>query len=306
MKVFSGSANFPLAQKIAQYLGETVSPRELFVFPDGERRVQIQENVVDEDTVVVQPTATPVDSNYMELFFLCDSLKRSGARSVTAVVPYLGYQRQDHVFRDGEAVSLAVIVKMLESIGVDRVISCDLHSIKIPEFFTIPMTHLSALPLFAHTIREENLLKNSVLISPDMGGIRRIKQMSEMLDGLPYAVLEKDRNLDTGNVAIVRIEGEVAKRALIVDDMISSGGTIVKAADFLRQRGVEEIVIFVTHAVFSKEAPKLLQESLITKVYVTDSVYVSEEKRFAKLEILSLADMMATSLRDHEVTKQSF
>ena len=165
---------------------------------------------------------------------------------------------------------------------------------------------LSALPLFAHTIREENLLKNSVLISPDMGGIRRIKQMSEMLDGLPYAVLEKDRNLDTGNVAIVRIEGEVAKRALIVDDMISSGGTIVKAADFLRQRGVEEIVIFVTHAVFSKEAPKLLQESLITKVYVTDSVYVSEEKRFAKLEILSLADMMATSLRDHEVTKQSF
>ncbi len=154
MKIFSGSSNKPLSEKIAKAIGLQLSPIELFVFPDGERRIKLNDDVVGEDTVVIQSTATPVDQNYTELFFIIDALKRSGARSVTAVIPYLGYQRQDHVFRNGEAVSLQVMIKILESLGVDKVIVLDLHSIKIPEFFHVPIVHLSVLPLFAEEIKK--------------------------------------------------------------------------------------------------------------------------------------------------------
>ncbi|HVZ58665.1 MAG TPA: ribose-phosphate diphosphokinase, partial [Patescibacteria group bacterium] len=231
MKLFTGSSNKPLAEKVAQKLGIAVSPAEIFIFPDGERRIQIQERVVDEDVVIVQPTTPPTEINYFELFFLADAAKRSGARSVIAVVPYLGYQRQDHVFRDGEAVSLEVIVNTMQSVGIDKVISFDLHTIKIPEVFSIPMEHLSALTLFATEIKKQQWAGlDTVLVSPDMGGIRRVKLLSEMLSDMPYATIEKNRDLATGHIEIADVEGEITHRVIICDDMISSGGTIVKAA----------------------------------------------------------------------------
>lgn len=357
MKIVSGLANEPLAEKIASHLGAQLSDREIFIFPDGERRVQVKGNFVDESTAVVQPTAPPVDTNYMELFFLVDALKRSGAEFVTAVVPYLGYQRQDHVFRDGEAVSLEVIVKTLESVGMDRIISIDLHTPKIPDVFTIPMLHLSALPLFAEKINEllrsglshvandvrypQNNLEdgsqsslnesrfpgnnkssevgkestfnsfasgqttpfrsNAVLISPDMGGIRRIKMLSELLGGMPYAAIEKNRDLATGTVTADKIgEGSInnAKIACIVDDMIASGKTIVTACEVLKNQGVEEIYVFATHPIFAKEAPELLEGSLAKKIYVTDTVKISEDKLFPKLEVLSVAGIIAKAIRE--------
>jgi ribose-phosphate pyrophosphokinase len=145
----------------------------------------------------------PVDQNYMELFFIIDGLIRSGAQTVTAVIPYLGYQRQDHVFRDGEAVSLDVVIRTLESVGADQVVTFDLHSIKIPEVFTIPVKHLSALPRFANKIKE---LGEGILVSPDMGGLRRISKMSELLDGMDWIATVKDRDLDTGQIVIEKIE----------------------------------------------------------------------------------------------------
>src|SRR5512146_1368105 len=163
MKLFSGSSNKALTENVAKELGIQVSPLEIHVFPDGEKRVQVVGQVIGEKTVVIQPTATPADSNYMELFFIVDALKRSGAEFVKVVVPYMGYQRQDHVFRDGEAVSLEVVIKTLERIGVDSIVSFDLHSIKIPEFFSIPVTHLSALPLFAKKIKEMELLSSDTI-----------------------------------------------------------------------------------------------------------------------------------------------
>lgn len=298
MKIFSGSVNVPLAESIAKSLDIDISPRELFVFPDGERRVQIQENVVDVDCIVVQPTSTPVDQNYMELFFLCDGLKRSGACEVIAVIPYFGYQRQDHIFRDGEAVSLEVIIKFLEAVHVDRLIAFDLHSIKIPELFSIPVSHLSALHLFANVIKENNWQdEETVLISPDMGGIRRIKQLSEFLEGMSFAAVEKNRDLRTGNIEAIAIEGRFGKRAIMVDDMISSGETMVKAAELLVQNGFEEVIAMASHAVFSKDAQETIEQSLITRCIVTDSVFVPEEKRFPKLEIISIADMVAKEIR---------
>lgn len=336
MKIFSGSSNKPLAEKIAQALDIQLSPLEIFIFPDGERRIQIQENVVEEDCIVVQTTSTPVDTSYMELFFIIDGLKRSGAKSITVVVPYLGYQRQDHVFRDGEAVSLDVVVHALEGASATRVITCDLHSIKIPEVFNVPVAHLSALPLFAEKITEllggklphisldvrqtiengpdiyassgQHQLRNvpseeidGVLISPDMGGLRRISQISELLAGMPWLATVKDRDLDTGSIVINNFEGDMSKlkkTAFVVDDMIASGKTIVESAKLLHKHQVEEIYVFATHAVFSQEAPELLENSLVKKVFVTDSVFVSEEKKFSKLEILSISEMIAKEINN--------
>jgi ribose-phosphate pyrophosphokinase len=298
VKIISGSSNIPLAEKIAAALNISVTPREIFIFPDAERRIQIQESVVDHEVVIVQPTATPADTNYMETFFLADAAKRSGASSITVVMPYLGYQRQDHVFRDGEAVSLEVVIHMLESLDVDRMVALDLHSIKIPEFFRIPLRHLSALPLFAEIIKENNwLTSDSFLVTPDMGGIRRIKIISELLEDMNYVTVTKDRDLATGSIGISAMEGDIKKRALIVDDMASSGKTLIQASDMLREKGAEEVYAFVTHPIFSQEAPSHLQESSIDKVFVTDSVFVPVEKRFAKLEILSVSGMIAEELR---------
>lgn len=299
MKIFSGSSNRPLAKKIARASGEKLSPLEIYIFPDGERRVRVEENIVGAEAVIIQSTSTPVDQNYMELFFIADAVQRSGAKTTTAVVPYLGYQRQDHLFREGEAVSLEVIVKTLEAVGINWLIAFDMHSIKIPEVFKIPVTHLSALPLFAVEIESRGWRnRDTVLVSPDMGGIRRIKILSELLGGMPYAAIEKQRDLATGRVEALGIQGNVARRAIMVDDMISSGNTMVKAAEFLKDKGVEEICVFATHPVFSAEAPSILQESLIQDVYVTDTVYIPLSKYFPKLTVLSVAGTIAKTLEN--------
>src|SRR3989344_6224065 len=174
MKVFSGSSNKPLVEKIAKQLNTSLSPFEIFIFPDGERRIRAIDRVVGQDTVVIQSTSPNPDTAYMELFFIVDALKRSGAKSVVAVVPYLGYQRQDHVFRDGEAVSLEVIIETLESVGMDKLITFDLHSIKIPELFSMPIVHLSALSIFAEKIKQLSVLgrrfsdKDEPVVSPSV------------------------------------------------------------------------------------------------------------------------------------------
>lgn len=299
MKIFSGSSNKPLSKKIARAMGQKLSPLEIYLFPDGERRVRVEENIVGVQAVIVQSTSAPVDQNYMELFFIADAVQRSGAEFTTAVVPYLGYQRQDHVFRDGEAVSLEVIVKTLEAVGINWLIAFDLHSVKIPEVFKIPVLHLSALPLFAEEIERRGWkTEDTVLVSPDKGGIRRIKMLSDLLGGMPFSSIEKQRDLATGRVEALGIEGKVTRRAIMVDDMISSGSTMIKAAELLRERGAEEIYVFATHPVFSARAPMLLQDSLIRDIYVTDTVYIPLDKYFPKLTVLSVAEMVAKAIRE--------
>jgi len=295
VKIFSGTSNKPLAQKIAKDLGLALSNLEIHIFPDGEKRVRVLGKVVNEDCIVVQPTSPEPDKNYMELFFIVDALRRSGANKIKAVIPYLGYQRQDHVFRIGEAVSLEVIATLLKWGGVDEVISFDLHSIKIPEIFKIKLTHLSALSIFAKEIKK--IGKESVLVSPDMGGIRRIKILSEMLNNMPYAVIEKNRDLATGVITMTGISGKVEKNAIIVDDMISTGSTIVTAANLLKNKGAKNIYVFATHAVFSKDAPNILNNSALQKIFVTDTIDIPKEKQFAKLEVLSVATMISDNIK---------
>lgn len=304
MKVFSGTANPGLAEKIAKKLHVDLSPLEIHIFPDGEKRIRVEEAVVEVDCVVVEPTAPPVDQNFMELFFIIDALKRSGARSVTAVVPYLGYQRQDHVFRDGEAVSLDVVIETMERVGTDRFLVCDLHSIKIPELFHKPVVHVSALPLFTEKIKwlianSKWPIANCILVSPDMGGIRRIKMLSELLEGMPYATIVKNRDLATGAVSSNEIEGDVSgKTAFVVDDMISSGGTIQAACELLEKKGAKAIYVFATHPVFSEDAPKILESSKTKKIFVTNTIHVPRRKMFSKLEVLSIASSLAEKVKE--------
>jgi ribose-phosphate pyrophosphokinase len=297
MKIFSGSSNKPFSQAVAKVLGIETSPLEVSVFSDGERRIRILESAVGEDCIIVQPTASPADINYMELFFIADAVKRGGAQSITAVIPYLGYQRQNHLFRAGEAVSLEVIASTIQSVGVDRLITLDLHSVRIPEVFSIPVSHASALPLFAQVIKDNGWdNQDTVLVSPDGGGIRRVKILSELLNAMQYAAVEKNRDLATGAVEAMHVEGSLAKRAIIIDDMVSSGATVIKAAELLRGKGVEEVIVFATHGILASGASRLLQESVINKVYITDTVFIPEVKHFTKLEVLSVAEIIAEEL----------
>lgn len=295
MKIFSGSSNLHLATNLAKSFVVPLGRQEIFLFPDGERRVQIKENVLDLDTVVVQATSTPVDENYMELFFLIDGLQRSGARTVSVVMPYFGYQRQDHVFRDGEAVSLQVITRILDSFKIQRLISFDLHTIRIPSLFRTPVTHLSALPLFAEIIKNDLGGEDACLVAPDMGGIRRIRQMADMLQ-MPYVTVVKNRDLARGSLTAEQFEGEVKPKVFLVDDMVSSGRTLLEAAELMVKNGAEELYAFATHAVFAANAPDILQESLFKKIYVTDTVFVPENKKFAKLEIVSVVPLLKKAL----------
>ncbi len=299
MNIFSGSASKELAKKIAKSLGLKLSPVEIFVFPDGEKRIRIKENVLDKDCVIVQSASIPPDENYMELFIMIDALKRSGAKSIKAVIPYLGYQRQDHIFRDGEAVSLEVIAEILTKVGMTELFSFDLHSPKIPDIFSVPVHHLSALPIFAEKIRKEFDLKDIVLVSPDMGGIRRIKMISEMLGNIPFAAIEKNRDLSTGEITDDGLNGDVkGKIAIIVDDMISTGQTMVEAAELLIEEGASRVFVFATHAVFAKDAGKLLQHSRIERVVVSDTIDVPAYNQFPKLEVLSISETAATALKN--------
>ena len=298
MKIFSGNSNKPLAEKIAKHLNLNLSPLEIFVFPDKEKRIRVEEKVLDEDCVIIQSTGEPADANYMELFLIIDALKRSGAKSIKTLIPYFGYQRQDHIFRDGEGVSLEVVAKILEALGTTEVLSFDLHTPKIPEIFNIPVKHLSALSLFAEKIKRDYEIEQMVLVSPDMGGVRRIKQISEILGNVGFATIVKDRDLETGNIKDNGLEGEVrGKIAVIIDDMISTGNTIVDAASLLLENGATKVFSYATHAVFSKEAKDILQNSKIEKIYVTDTLEIPKEREFEKLEVLSISDIAAKALK---------
>lgn len=297
MKIFSGSANVPLAQKIADELGLPLSGVENHIFPDGERRIKLQEDVVGEDVVIVQPTCPPVDSNIMELCLLLNAARISGARQVTAVVPYLGYQRQDHIFREGESRSLEVVIKMIETSGATGFLGVDLHSIKIPELFTIGVNHLFALVLFAQKIKEFTTdFTDSCLVTPDMGGIRRIELLKDLVGDITFVSVEKDRDIVSGDIKVSKVHGKVLKTCFIVDDMISSGKTIIECIGALREKGAEKFFVMATHAVFSDKAPKLLEDSNAEVVFVTDSIAISENKKFKKLEILTISKIIAESL----------
>jgi len=283
---------------LAKGLGLECNFPDIHVFADSEKRVRIMQEVVGQDVVLFKSLSSPVDGNVVELCLLIDALKRNGAKDITGVIPYFPYQRADHIFRTGEAVPLEVVIKMVEGVGLTKIIIVDPHSIKIPEMFIIPIIDVSAISLFAEKIHELAIdLQNTSIISPDMGGIRRIKLLSEVLGDVGYAAVNKDRDLETGSVVLTHHEGEIRETCFIVDDMISTGHTAVESVDYLLEHRAKRVFIMATHPVFSEEASNLLQASSAERVFVTDSIEVPNEKKFEKLEVLSIADLLVNSIK---------
>jgi len=302
MLFFGDLSNQSLSESIAKGLLLPVSYPDITVFPDGERRVRINESVLDQEIIFLKTCNSTLDSYVLETAFLIDAFKRSGAAKVTGIIPYLPYSRADHVFRDGEAVPLEVVISLLEGAGLSKIVFVDPHTIKMPELFSIEVGNLSALEIFAKKIKEIGYDKeNSVIVSPDMGGLRRMKQLSKMVDDMPFASVEKERNYDSGKISAKEIHGDIKKTCFVIDDIISSGRTIVQAVEQIMSQGAEKIYVFATHPILSEEAPNILEKCGAEKIYVTDAIPVPAEKNFEKLEIISLSPVVVSHLKSLDI-----
>lgn len=299
MIIVGDPQNKSLSEQIASKLNSKIIYPEITVFPDSEQRVRIPSKITGEKVYLLKSIMAPVDSSVLQLSFTVDALAKNGADKVIGVIPYIPYMRADHMFRIGEAVPLEVVIKTIEDSGLNEIIIVDPHSIKIPEMFKIPVRDLSALPMFAKKIKEiEPNSNNITIVSPDMGGIRRLKLLNELLDSsINQVIINKDRNYESGEVRVAEYEGKIQGKCFIIDDIISTGKTVVQAIDTLDQGGAETVYVFATHPVFSENASELLSKSKAEKFFISNSIPVPSEKRFGKLEVLSISDLIAGEIK---------
>ncbi len=296
LKVFTGNANPALAQAVANELDIPLGDILVSRFSDGEVRVQIQENVRGADVFIIQPTCPPVNENLMELLIMIDAFKRASATRVTAVIPYYGYARQDRKIRPREPISAKLISNLLTVAGADRILSIDLHAGQIQGFFDIPVDNLPAGPLLARYLRDKRLSdENVVVVSPDVGGVERATLFSKMIKG-GLAIFAKHRP-DVNKSEMVAIIGDVkGKRAILVDDIVDTAGTINQAATALIEEGAVEVYACCTHPVLSGPAVERLKESPIKELVVTDTIPLPPEKQFDRLKVLSIAPLLAKAI----------
>jgi ribose-phosphate pyrophosphokinase len=300
LRVFSGNAHPSLGEAIDRFLGIPLGRAHLARFSDGEVWFQIQDNVRGADVFVVQPTGPPVNENIMELLVMLDAFKRSSASRVTAVVPYYGYARQDRKDRPRVPISAKLVADLLSTAGTDRVLTMDLHATQIQGFFDIPVDHLFAAPVIMDHVSRLKLPKLTV-VSPDAGGVERARAYAKRLEA-SLAIVDKRR--ESPNVAEVHhVVGEVEGRtALIVDDIVDTGGTLAKVAHAIKAAGAREVLASCSHAVLSGRALEKIEESPLSKLIVTDSIPLPEDKRRSeKIVVLSIADLMGKAIRNiHE------
>lgn len=296
-KLFSLSANQPLAEKIAESIGVELGKVTVDRFSDGEIRVNIDESIRGDNVYIIQSTSAPVNDNLVELLIMIDALRRASAASINVVIPYYGYARQDRKARSREPITAKLVANMLEKAGTTRVISFDLHAAQIQGFFDIPMDHLMGAPLLADYLLSSGIAEdgNTVVVSPDHGGVTRARALAELLKA-PIAIIDKRR--PKANVAkIMNIIGDVSgKRAIMIDDMIDTAGTITQGAQKVIDEGAKEVYVVATHAVLSGPAVERLENSVFKQVILTDSIDLPEEKKFSKLVQISAADLLADAI----------
>jgi ribose-phosphate pyrophosphokinase len=302
LRVFSGLANPALGQAISAKLGVPLGKAHLSRFSDGEVWFQIEDNVRGTDVFVVQPTCPPVGENVMELLVMLDAFKRASAARITAVLPYYGYGRQDRKDRPRVPISAKLVADLLSTAGTDRVLAMDLHAAQIQGFFDIPVDHLFAAPVIVEHVSTLNL-PHLTVVSPDAGGVERARAYAKRLDA-PLAIVDKRR--DRPNVAEVHhVIGEVEGRtALIVDDLVDTGGTLDKVARAVKKAGAREVLASASHGILSGQALDMLETSPLSRLLVTDSIPLAADKcRCEKIKVLSIADLMARAIRNiHEET----
>jgi len=293
LKIFSGSANRQLAEDICARLDQSLGEALVSMFKNGETRIRIEEHVRGRDVFVIQPTTS--DHAIVELLLMIDALKRASAGRITAVVPYYGYAKQEKKTMGREPISAKLVANIITTAGADRVLAVDLHAPAIQGFFDIPVDNLTAMPILADDLYEEHY-QNAVVVSPDTGGVQRANDFRTRV-GANLAIISKHRPAPD-EAEVIDMVGDVdGKLAVIVDDMISTGGTLKEAADLLYLRGAKSIHVYATHATFADEAPQVIHESRIDSVTITDTVFTPLDKRNDKIRVLTVADLLATAIR---------
>jgi ribose-phosphate pyrophosphokinase len=304
-KIFSGTANEPLADEICAFLGMPRSQSDLKRFSDGEVYLQIMENVRGADVFVVQPTCFPVDQHLMELLLMIDALKRASARRITTVIPYYGYARQDRKDKPRVPVSSKLVADLLTVAGADRALIVDLHAPQIQGFFNIPVDHLFASPVLVGYVKEQ-AFPNLTVVSPDAGGVERARFFAKKVDA-PLAIVDK-RRTEMNVAEVMHVIGDVQGRtALILDDIIDTAGTLVKTGDALLEAGAAKVYACSTHPVLSGPAIERISKSRIEQVIVTNTIPLTEAgKNEKKIKVLSVAGLMARAIQSiHEETSVS-
>lgn len=298
MKLFAGNATPELAKKIADRLYTRLGDAVVDRFSDGEVHVQINENVRGCDVFIIQSTCAPTNDNLMELVVMIDALRRASAGRITAVVPYFGYARQDRRLRSQRVpITAKVVADFLSAVGVDHVMTVDLHAEQIQGFFDVPVDNCFSSQIFVDDMKTLNL-ENPCVVSPDMGGVVRARAIAKLLDNADIAIIDKRRPRPNES-EVMNLIGEVEGReCIIVDDIIDTGGTLCKAAAALKERGAKSVIAYGTHAVLSGNAYKNISESVIDRLVVSDSIPASENFRSLPIfKQLTLADVLAEAIR---------
>ena len=296
LQIFTGNANPELAQEIVEFLGMELSKAKVSKFKDGEVRLEINESVRGNNVFIIQPTCAPVNENLMELLIMVDAIRRASAKSITTVIPYYGYARQERKQKPREPISAKLVANLLTAAGADRMVTIDLHTSSIQGFFEIPVDHMPAVPLLANYYREKQL-ENVVVVSPDIGGVTRARNLAERLN-CTLAIIDK-RRPEPNKSEIMGIIGDVrGKNVIIVDDMIDTAGTITNAANFLsEQAGANEVYACCTHAVFTPPAVERIQQSSIKEMLITNTIPLTEEeKQCAKIQTVSIAPLLGRTI----------
>lgn len=295
MYIYAGSASNSLARKVAESTGATFGTAEVSRFSNDELRVWVKETKLNNKAVIVQSLSTPVDSNIIEFCLLADTLHRLGVQDLYAVIPWLAYSKQDKVFRTGEPLSVKVIARILQTVPIKRLFTFDLHNLAILGFFDIPVTNLSARTLFTDYFKSK-VTDKTVVVAPDAGAIKSSNVFATEL-GVPVAYIDKKRDLATGKVSIMGISRQIeGAQALLIDDMIVTGDTLVETAGFLKSHKAETIAVAATHHLYVKGAQSAIEKSGVDQVVVTDTI----EPRLSspKLTVLSVSDIVSQTLAD--------
>lgn len=295
IQLFSGRANPDLATKIVKYLGISLGKMKVTCFSDKEIYVEIEENVRGKDIFLLQPTCSPANENIMELLIMIDAFQRASARRITAVIPYYGYARQDKKDQPRVPISAKLVANLITTAGADRVLTMDLHSPQIQGFFDIKVDHLFSAPVIIDYFKRKNF-EDLVILAPDVGGVTRARAYAKRLNA-SLAIIDKRRPM-ANKAEVVRVVGDVKnKKVLIIDDIVDTGGTLIAAAQALREKGVKEVYAGCTHPVLSGEAYQRIQSSPIKELVITDTIPLREEKRVNKIKILSVAPLLGEAIR---------
>lgn len=296
MYIFGGTASTTLAKKIAGSTGNKPGDVEVTMFVNGEMRVWVKTKAVGRSAVIVQSFTIPVNGHIVEFCFLSDALYRMGVHDITAVIPWLGYSKQDKVFRPGEALSVKVIAKMIQVVPLSRILTFDLHNLAILGFFEIPVTNLSAKPLFIEYFSKK-ISDKTIVVAPDAGAVKNSTAFAHELT-LPVAYIDKIRNLTTGEVTVAGISRSVKDADILInDDMIVTGETLVETAKYLKREGAKSITVAATHHLYVPGAQDKIEKSGIDEVVVTDTIAKPAGEKSVKLTVLSVATLIADALK---------